>query len=444
MKTSRNWRLFILLCLILGSVFRLIWVQDMEYKGDEAWWYSKSQAIGRTEPIPIRGLISASGVDNPGMSLWLVAALAQGFGLDTPTSLVRSIQVLAILALVVMFLFARYRLADADQLQWYWGGALASVNFTAVLFSRKLWPVELLPIFSIFFLIAWWQRRNSWGSFFWGLLGALLGQIQMSGFFYAAALFLWSALFNRKTVRWLMWVFGSALGALPLIPWLAYLVQGDPNQRGIGGEFHVPGIGEYFGYVWHFARYVRDWFEYALGTSWVSSIGLHQAEFAAYPIIGGFATYLVFAAKTLLLAALAYSGGRLLYTSWLNIYRSYKHTALSNWQSVLPSAQTPQTIFLIQSGLIGMGLLFTLGHMLSPYLPAGFWVHRHYLIVAFPLPYVCLANLALRDTRYGEKLLLAMWCAQVVVTAAFLYYIHVNCGAPGADYGVAFGCQLGA
>ena len=43
-----------------------------------------------------------------------------------------------------------------------------------------------------------------------------------------------------------------------------------------------------------------------------------------------------------------------------------------------------------------------------------------------------------------EKLLLAMWCAQVVVTAAFLYYIHVNCGAPGADYGVAFGCQLGA
>ena len=157
MKTSRNWRLFILLCLILGSVFRLIWVQDMEYKGDEAWWYSKSQAIGRTEPIPIRGLISASGVDNPGMSLWLVAALAQGFGLDTPTSLVRSIQVLAILALVVMFLFARYRLADADQLQWYWGGALASVNFTAVLFSRKLWPVELLPIFSIFFLMAWWQ-----------------------------------------------------------------------------------------------------------------------------------------------------------------------------------------------------------------------------------------------------------------------------------------------
>ncbi len=41
-------------------------------------------------------------------------------------------------------------------------------------------------------------------------------------------------------------------------------------------------------------------------------------------------------------------------------------------------------------------------------------------------------------------LLIAMWCAQVVVTAAFLYYIHVNCGAPGADYGVAFGCQLGA
>ena len=90
-----------------------------------------------------------------------------------------------------------------------------------------------------------------------------------------------------------------------------------------------------------------------------------------------------------------------------------------------------------------MGLLFTLGHMLNPYLPAGFWVHRHYLIVAFPLPFVCLANLALRDSKYGEKLLLGMWCAQVVVTAAFLYYIHVNCGAPGADYDVAFGCQPG-
>jgi hypothetical protein len=100
-------------------------------------------------------------------------------------------------------------------------------------------------------------------------------------------------------------------------------------------------------------------------------------------------------------------------------------------------------VFLIQSALIGMGLLFTLGHLLSPYLPAGFWVHRHYLIVAFPLPFVCLANLALRDSKYGEKLLLGMWCAQVVITAIFLYYIHINCGAPGADYAVAFGCQTG-
>lgn len=443
MSNSRNWNMFILLCLCLGSVFRLIWVQDMEYKGDEAWWFHKSQVIGRTEPIPMRGLISASGVDNPGMSLWIMAALAQGFGLDTPTSFVRAIQVGAILALVVLFLFARQRLSGAERQQWYWGGALASVNFTAVLFSRKLWPVELLPIFSIFFLMAWWQRRNFWGAFFWGLLGALLGQIQMSGFFFAAALFLWTALFNRKAVRWPAWVLGSAIGALPLIPWLAYIAAGESGQRGIDWNFHAPPIGEYFGYVWHFVRYGRDWFEYALGTSWVSSIGNHEAEFARYPIVGGYETYLVFAARTLLMAAFVYIGGRLLYPAGLGVYQTNKSFALIKWPKFLPSAQTPPSVFLIQSGLIGMGLLFTLGHMLNPYLPAGFWVHRHYLIVAFPLPYVCLANLALRDSKYGEKLLLGMWCAQVVVTAAFLYYIHVNCGAPGADYDVAFGCQPG-
>ncbi|GBL38362.1 hypothetical protein EMGBD1_20490 [Anaerolineaceae bacterium] len=317
MSNSRNWNMFILLCLCLGSVFRLIWVQDMEYKGDEAWWFHKSQVIGRTEPIPMRGLISASGVDNPGMSLWIMAALAQGFGLDTPTSFVRAIQVGAILALVVLFLFARQRLSGAERQQWYWGGALASVNFTAVLFSRKLWPVELLPIFSIFFLMAWWQRRNFWGAFFWGLLGALLGQIQMSGFFYAAALFLWTALFNRKAVRWPAWVLGSAIGALPLIPWLAYIAAGESGQRGIDWNFHAPPIGEYFGYLWHFMRYGRDWFEYALGTSWVSSIGNHEAEFARYPIVGGYETYLVFAARTLLLAAFVYIGGRLLYVAGL-------------------------------------------------------------------------------------------------------------------------------
>ena len=141
MSTARNWTIFILLCLCLGSVFRLIWVQDMEYKADEAGWFAKSQAIGQTEPIPMRGFISGSGVDAPGMALWIMASLAQGFGLDTPTSLVRAIQVGAILALVILFLFARQRLSGAEQQQWYWGGALASVNFTAVLFSRKLWPV---------------------------------------------------------------------------------------------------------------------------------------------------------------------------------------------------------------------------------------------------------------------------------------------------------------
>ena len=443
MSTARNWTIFILLCLCLGSVFRLIWVEDMEYKGDEPWWFEKSQVIGRTEPIPMRGLISASGVDNPGMSLWIMAALAQGFELDTPTSLVRAIQVGAILALIVLFLFARQRLSGAEQLQWYWGGALASVNFTAVLFSRKLWPVELLPIFSIFFLMAWWQRRSFWGAFFWGLLGALLGQIQMSGFFYAAALFLWSALFNRKAVHWPAWVLGSAIGALPLIPWLAYIAAGESGQRGIDWNFHAPPISEYVNYVWHFMRYGRDWFEYALGTSFVSSIGYHEAEFATYPIVGGHETYVVFAALTFLLTAFAYIAGRLVYTACSSLYQSYKDQSPIKWPKFLPSAQTPPTVFLIQSALIGMGLLFTLGHLLSPYLPAGFWVHRHYLIVAFPLPYVCLANLALRDSKYGEKLLLGMWCAQVVITAAFLYYIHINCGAPGADYAVAFGCQTG-
>ena len=110
----------------------------------------------------------------------------------------------------------RMRLGSARD-TWLWAVALASVNPLAVLFQRKIWAQSVLPIFCVLLIAAWMRRSTRWGAFCWGLLGALLGQVHMSGFFFAAALCAWTCAGSRLRavegqatgVRWAWWTAGS-------------------------------------------------------------------------------------------------------------------------------------------------------------------------------------------------------------------------------------------
>ena len=412
------WSIGLAGALILGAVLRLVWVMDMEYKGDEAWTFDRTQRVGRTEPFPWLGMDSSVKVSNPGMNVWVFLLLAKLFLARDPTTLARAVQLLNVSAIVLLVIFAFRMVLKEEREPWLWAAALVSVNPLAVLFHRKIWPPSVLPILTLLMLTGWWRRDRRWGAFTWGLVAVCLGQIHMPGFFLAGGFVIWAMLFDRERVAWKSWLIGSSLGALPLIPWLKYMFTR-------------------FGDRPSFTKWSRL-FEFKLWTHWATeplgiglkyALGRNFSEFLAYPIISGRPTYLVGLLHLLLIVLGVVILARAGYLAWRDRQR---------WRDLLVGTES-ETAFTVNAALLGFGILLT-----ASMLP----FHRHYLIVTFPLMYVWLARLALVHSRdpsktptLGRAFLVALCISESLLSAGFLYYIHVNQGAPRGGYGVAYGAQ---
>jgi hypothetical protein len=65
-------------------------------------------------------------------------------------------------------------------------------------------------------------------------------------------------------------------------------------------------------------------------------------------------------------------------------------------------------------------------------------IWRHYVTVAFVLPFLFLALAGVRAGRLGTRLLTLIVIAQVVMSVGYLGYVHAHGGAPGGDYGYAY------
>ncbi len=400
--------------LLCGIVLRLVWVSDMEYKYDESFMFHQSQVAGATEPFPWVGMPSGVQLRNPGLSIWIFIGLARLFHLDTPESLTMAVRSLAAISLLFLFGFGfLHRESTESRKVWLWTAALASVNVFSVLFSRKIWAQDMLPIFCVSFLFSWWYRRRRFGAFGWGLVGALLGQIHMSGFFYAGAFAAFTYFFSRKSLQWKYWLLGSVLGALPLIPWLFYLAQalhqaGSDHKR--TWEFLWNRVG--------MLAFFKDWLldSSALGVGY--SLGDRDREFYSSPFIFGRATYGV-------ALATAVTAG----TSVLGILKWFKGFKISQ---IYMQISSDDDALAIASSFLGMGLLITISNIL---------VYRHYLIVTFPFEFLFLVLLIRKTLKKSDLWLSAIWVAHVLITISFLVFLHTNCGAKEGDYGVAYRCQ---
>src|SRR5689334_8054484 len=63
----RRWGVAAVCAAVLaGAVFRLAWVEDMEYKADEQWMFERACRVGVSEPFPWLGPPSGSGVRHSG------------------------------------------------------------------------------------------------------------------------------------------------------------------------------------------------------------------------------------------------------------------------------------------------------------------------------------------------------------------------------------------
>jgi hypothetical protein len=405
-----------LLSLAAGAALRLAWPTDMEFKGDEQYVFARTQ-LGAW---PSLGMPSSVGVPNPSMSVWAFVLLARAFGVTTPIGLAFAVMGMNVAALALLFTFAMTIVDESERERWLWALALVAVSPLAVLRERKIWAPSIFPALAVIFWAAFWRRDRRSGAFVWGLVGVLLGQIHMSGFFFAAGVVAWEALSSSTArddaeaapaTRWSAWLAGSVVGALPMIPWLGYVV-------------HHPSSSS----AWDWRELVtpRLWL-YGLGDS--LGLGLDYnlgvasfVDFLHYPRIGGVSTYLVASSQALIaLAGCAFVAGALV-RAWRTGRRGRSAVAIHGADA---TSNALRATFLGYGGLVAM---------------SGLLVQRHYLVVTYPLEWVLLAALALGVEKYGRRLLAIVWAAELIVTTSLLAYVHAHGGAAG-DYGVAYRLQ---
>jgi hypothetical protein len=385
--------------LIVGSLMRLVWPADMEWKADEIWMYETSARVAAGGEWPPTGIASSVGLKNPGMSVWLFILMAKVA--HSPIAMVLCVQSLNVLALWMLFAFVCFQIPIERRAPWLWGLMLASISPLPILFSRKLWAQCLLPPFCVFFLWGHWNRDQRAGALVWGIVGAVLGQIHMSGFFFSFAILVWTLLkLNFRTIRWGFWFLGSLLGSLGLVPWVSELSSQFAHHSG-GSSLHLPDL-----------RFYSHWVANALGIGMKYSLGSGFFDFLKSPVIGGIPTFLMLVCHLFLLGCGIFWLARLIGKPYRTSDRPYQ-------------LLYPEMGFYIGATFVATGLAMTL---------SGISVYGHYLIIAFPFVH---GSLALGLIRY-PKLLMKIVLAQMLISMGFLFYIHVHGGEPRGDYGVVF------
>jgi hypothetical protein len=393
-RTDRTTLAIILAIVVAGSALRLAAPHEFEFKADEARMVDLVRDARATGHLPLLGMATSQGVRNPGMSVWPFVALSYVFGPDA-FGLTQSVRVLNVLALAAAIAFAWWRLRGNDRQLWLAGVLLAAVNPMEVVLQRKLWAQSILPVFALLMLWLWIDRKRSWRhAAGLGAIAAVIAQIHPSGMFVVAALLagaLWDR--DRRQVRWGAAALGFAALAWPLYFWVGHVVEMATGATS-GGSLPLSPKTWLLNVVSF--RYVHLLLSNVAGVAMRHSLGAHFTAFVAHPV--------VLVAHVALIVMTLFALGR-----WLLR------------RCPMPGTEVKT---LLAWGLVGTGILMT---------AAGVFVQRHYYFGLFPLPYVAFALVLRGDKSWMPVYVVA--ALQLVVSVAFLIFIHANGGAPGARFG---------
>lgn len=415
-----------LTAIVLGSVLRLIWLGDMEWKSDEVWMYQKAKEIERTGQYPALGMPSgAGGLVNPGLSVWSFAFLAKVS--KTPIQMNAWVAGLNALALFFFLFFIGYSVPEKERREWFWALALMAVSALPILFSRKIWAQCLLPLFSFLVLLGHWHRRKIWGALLFGTAGALIGQLHMSGFFFTAGLVVATLIRDFREGKksggqfpWSVWLWilgGLIVGSLTLLPWLSHL--------GGGGAAPWERLKNIFSFKFYTHGLATAW-----GLDLREYLGAEFDRLIHEPYVFGKASYGVLFAHLILAVfaihpLLKWAGEKIMYLTLKRRFPSIRRSKDLSREG-LPA---PEARFYLGAAFWGMGILLTL---------TGLNLKAHYLIVLYPILFLLVPIFYPGRNR----ILLLILFLQLFISANFLGYIHKNGGAPGGDYGKSYRVQM--
>jgi len=411
MNLSRKTNLFFYIIIAIGLILRLVWPADMEWKDDEKILYTMAHQAVESGTMPAAGMRSGCGIVNPGMSVGAFAVIA-AFTTD-PVAMNQVVQLLNVIAILCFLLFVYLKVGKQEKEIWLAGIALAAISPLAVLFSRKIWAQDILPIISFLIILTNAYRGKAWGAFLWGLSGALIGQIHMSGFFFAGGLFIFTLVhdhINNIKFRWGYWLAGSFLGSLTLIPWILFMLHNPQITR------------QSFMNIFQFNFFIY-WFIDSQGLNIYYSLRRDFWQYMKEPVLFGIPTYLAAIVQLFLVAAAVYTITKIVKVAKSAFQRIKQRTFLTEIFTNISI-----TRFYMLSILLGLGLFMTL---------SGTTINPHYLICAFPFPYIFLAKVLEKKRILFRSVIIA----QLILTITFLVFIHTNQGAPNGDYKKTYNSQ---
>jgi hypothetical protein len=407
----RSVPLIVGVAIACGTALRLAFPDDIEWKLDERWSIDNGAALAAGGPWQWLGMPSSVSTPNPGLSLWVFAALIRLTGSASPPAIGAVIATMNSLAIVLFVILAWRLVAAPERPAWYWAAALWAVNPLAIIFERKIWPPSVLPLPFVIWLGLWFYRRHPLGAFCCGVLGALMTQIHMGVVFLVLPLMLWSYVLDRSSVRLLPFACGFAIGLLPALPWLLAMGQGS-------GGFHKLR----FPILTFYLRWLTQPFglgaEYTLGN-------VHGRDFLKWPVLAGRATYLVAIAHVI-------AAGVALAAAWSvvsSLVRSRLEIDYLGRRSA--AVQLIAVTFFLYGGVLT--LLTVIG--------AG--SHRHYMIYVAPVMALWVPVALSRagwSPRTLHAVLLLSCVAQALIAASLLGFIHET-QVLNSEYGATWRSQ---
>jgi hypothetical protein len=380
--------------LVAAAATRLTWLNLMEFKGDEANACRLAlHVLGYSEPgvgrfFPTAGLVSSVSVPNPPLFVYLVALpLAFVRSPIAPAALVAAANVLAVWLTYVAGkrCFSRFVGLTA--------AALLAVSPWGIVFSRKIWAQDLLPVCTTLFILqlhALLVRRQPRAVFGLFVITALAIQLHFSACVLLVVLGV-ALIVARRDLEWRWALAGTAVAVALYAPYLA---------------FHV-------GSILHTAQHHHQYAGPNLGRR------LDAAARYTIAIVGGGEMKLLIGKGSTLAGIVSAILGILAPIGLLTATRSRKQ------------------------GAARLGAVFTVWYVLPLLLLTVLEIHPfiHYFIILLPLPYLGVALIAEQILAWRPSLAmfaigLTLVCFTVIDVGFFRTIIRDG-GAPG-DYGIAY------
>ena len=414
----------------------------MEFKGDEAVAIQLAMPMVEGRELPRVGLMSSVGVHNPPLFIWLVAAPAW-ISVDPIFVTLALVALLAVLAVAGTWWVLRRHLGVPGAL------AVAAIYATAtwpVLYGRKLWAQDVLPLFSLLLLyallITWERKKTRWVAAV-PILLCVLWQLHFSALglmIVAAGLLLARA--RAKELSWLSLGAGVVAALLMMGPYLHFQVEkGYPDlvgfaniakgQRADGTTREAPKRWSLDPLRWMAHASSGTNVGYAVGRSKDDHHAWRSGLTKVLSPAGGWLGNLLLGAGALLA----------LWASVLAFRRRSGHRGPPDRAGEIdhdPHTGVARSLLLVVAAwVLGFVLVFTLLRLEH--------VWPHYFIILYPAPFVLMwLPLAWIARRFGQK---GAWLAGGATTVIVLAHLttllslggYVNDrGGTGGDYGVSY------